>query len=73
MTKYCPNCGKPNKDGDKFCSECGSSMNPRSVVNRPINNMSEISPQTLFLLVFILVLFLVIIVTFSRTTVTIWY
>lgn len=43
MVKYCPNCGKPNKEGDKFCNDCGSSMNPRSPMiskteGQPSNN-----------------------------------
>lgn len=35
LTKYCPNCGKQNKDTAKFCEECGSNLNNATNASEP--------------------------------------
>lgn len=34
MSNTCPNCGNENKEGDKFCGECGSALGASTDVNK---------------------------------------
>lgn len=36
---FCNNCGKPNQDGAKFCSECGAPIN--QIINQQYDNSQQ--------------------------------
>lgn len=38
MKKFCPNCGKPLKDGATFCPNCGAKITSSSSVTNNLNN-----------------------------------
>ena len=51
MARFCPNCGQPVTENEKFCHQCGSTLQPtvdsqpadRLRANTPVPNADNIS------------------------------
>jgi uncharacterized membrane protein YkvI len=41
MTKYCSNCGVSANEGDKFCRECGNTLDSNYTSNSVSNNVEN--------------------------------
>ena len=43
--KYCPNCGNPTMEEEKYCARCGIKLNSTGEL-KPLNNTLQQSPGT---------------------------